>query len=637
MRLLLLFLLVFSTVLGRGQTQIGGIVNSYYKVTNVDHVKSILTIEKTEASDPDLQRGDRVLIIQMKGASLGNITNSTSGNVSDSKYGGAGNYEVATVCSANNGTVALVHKLLRTYDFANGKVQVVKIPQYESAIVTSLLQPKEWNGETGGVLALRVADNLELKAGISANGKGFRGGAYVYNNGSCAFTPDNYYDPTPIEFREGGQTKTLQPGANKGESVVDLPLASQGGREAVGSGGGGGNNHNNGGGGGSNLTKGGIGGGNTSNPLLGACFGEYPGRGAYGLSNKGGERIFLGGGGGAGHGNNPLPGQTGGGNGGGIIFIEAGVLVNNSGAPISSNGEAGASTRGDGASGGGGGGTIILSVGAYSGTFNIDAKGGKGGTEDEIENSNGRCFGEGGGGGGGVLYIRGKDAPAGTISLAGGERGDKLNSDCPNSSRSLGGEAGIKITDYNYSRSMELSDGCPEGAPMPVVLKSFKVSGTGAQALATWEVANPEDAAHYILQRKGASGDWRDVQTIAAEEHATAYRKGDGPLAAGSYFYRLKIVEKDHSVTYSIVQPVTVKAEDRNRLVIYPNPATSEITIVAPVQEEWLNIYDMKSRLVYRKKVAPGNSVISQDISFLSEGVYMLQVGKLTARFVVFK
>ena len=153
-----------------------------------------------------------------------------------------------------------------------------------------------------------------------------------------------------------------------------------------------------------------------------------------------------------------------------------------------------------------------------------------------------------------------------------------------------------------------------------------------------WKVENPEDGLEYILQRRDGNNSWRSVQAIPAEDRTTLYQKSDGPLATGIYLYRLKIVEKDRSVAYSPVQQVTIKAEDINRLLIHPNPATSEITIVTPVQgEEWLNIYDMKSRLVYRKRVAPSNSVIKQDISFLSEGVYMIQVGKFTARFVVFK
>lgn len=109
-------------------------------------------------------------------------------------------------------------------------------------------------------------------------------------------------------------------------------------------------------------------------------------------------------------------------------------------------------------------------------------------------------------------------------------------------------------------------------------------------------------------------------------------------MIIGIYLYRLKILEKDRSVSYSTILQITIKAEDINRLTIHPNPATSEITIVTPVQnEEWLNIFDMKSRLVHRRKVAPNSAQIKQDISFLAEGVYMIQIGKYTARFVVFK
>ena len=55
------------------------------------------------------------------------------------------------------------------------------------------------------------------------------------------------------------------------------------------------------------------------------------------------------------------------------------------------------------------------------------------------------------------------------------------------------------------------------------------------------------------------------------------------------------------------------------------------------MKDDELHIYDMNSKLVYRKKITSTDALIKQDISFLAEGVYMVQVGKLTARFVVFK
>jgi hypothetical protein len=166
----------------------------------------------------------------------------------------------------------------------------------------------------------------------------------------------------------------------------------------------------------------------------------------------------------------------------------------------------------------------------------------------------------------------------------------------------------------------------------------FTVTHRANLATAEWKVEFPEDAAKYILQRRTANDNWQDAYEIPAEERTAVYKKLDGNLAAGIYLYRLKIVEKNGFVAYSPVQQITIKAEDINRLLIHPNPATNEITIVSPTQkDEWLNIYDMNSKLVYRKKITSTDALIKQDISFLAEGVYMVQVGKLTARFVVFK
>jgi hypothetical protein len=278
-----------------------------------------------------------------------------------------------------------------------------------------------------------------------------------------------------------------------------------------------------------------------------------------------------------------------------------------------------------------------MNVGGYRDAINIQATGGKGGDFDN-EGISGNCYAEGGGGSGGVIYFKGTALSNG-VSVVGGLKGIRNSlAGCGSVTWGEDGDPGKTLGGYSYTLEGAISDNCPDASSLPVKLLYFKATHKGPYVATEWNVENPEDGLEYVLQRREGNNSWKSIQTIPADERTTLYQKGDGPLATGIYLYRLKIVEKDRSVAYSPVQQVTIKAEDINRLLIHPNPATSAITIVTPVQnEEWLNIYDMKSRLVYRKWVAPSNSVIRQDISFLSEGVYMIQVGKLTARFVVFK
>jgi hypothetical protein len=634
MRLVLLGLFTFLYFLASGQ--ISGVVNTYHKVTDISN-SEVITLDNVNG----LEQFDKVLIIQMKGASVKtNTTDESYGSILG--LGNAGTYEVATICDVDeaNNTVTLVHKLITpaSYTPSNGKVQMVKIARYETETVNGTLLAGDWNNTTGtgGVLAI-MANELILNAPISADGKGFKGGRFELTSGSFCrdnYFPDYNYDPTPSTYNF--IYSNMQLGASKGESIIDPILSHQGGKGAMATGGGGGNNHNTAGGGGSNIGTGGMGGNNTTKNSSNqpVCVSDHPGIGGYALSFDA-KRLFMGGGGGAGHGNNTVETGSGGGHGGGIVFIIAGTLISN-GYSISASGGSGLQSLGDGASGGGGGGSIILNVGNFLDAPVVSANGGKGGAVDN-ENIAKRCYGEGGGGGGGAIYFSG--ARQGITSVSGGAKGDRILSDlyCTQSNMARDGSVGGIFDNYTYREASGVST-CPGWSSLPVNLLYFKATNKGAQVTTEWKVGNPEDAYQYVLQRRATNTGWQNVHTIAAESNTTQFKKEDGPLAAGIYFYRLKIVEKNRDIVYSPVQQITIKSEDANRLVIYPNPSSQVLNIILPSKkDDELHIYDMNSKLVYRKKITSTDALIKQDISFLAEGVYMVQVGKLTARFVVFK
>ncbi len=406
-------------------TSISGVVNSYYKVIDIIPAKACVRV--TNATG--LNYNDKVMLIQMKGAGI-NTSNSNSSSFGDTtSLNDAGNYEIATVCHVDGDSVFMVFMFINSYTVA-GKVQLVKIPEYYSANVTDTLKAAPWNNSngTGGVLAIHVEEDLILNAPVYVDSTGFKGGAYQLSDGTCS----NISPATAYAYN--ASTLNPQNGGFKGEGVSDVMASQSGGRGAPANGGGGGNNHNNGGGGGANLSLGGDGGGNSSST---GCQTSIPGKGGKALGSYAGTKIYLGGGGGAGHVNNGLANAYGGGNGGGLIFIQTKNLVGNN-KKISANGQTGGRSAGDGASGGGAAGTIIINALNYTGLLTVEAKGGQGGTEDNGV-INGRCYGSGGGGSGGAIYFSGA-VPAVTVSTAGGLAGPETrrSATCNPSIPSLG-------------------------------------------------------------------------------------------------------------------------------------------------------------------------------------------------------
>lgn len=425
-RVILISFFFFLTVAGYAQTQISGVINHYAKVTSVDG-SDLVTIDNTTNFKP----GDTILIVQMKGADFHKDSHIYTGMLT------TGRYEFIAIQSITFNQVKFRSNFINNYN-ANQAVQLVRVPYYKYAKITSTLSCNAWNGQTGGILALMAEDSIEFSADIDVSAKGFRGGNATSGSSIC------YQFPTQENYLIGASDSA----GLKGEGIVDTFYPYKRGRAPSGTGGGGGNGLGSGGGGGAGFGAGGQGG--FASSLYCSPITDLYGLGGYSDGNYFGkgkdddpdyrDRIFMGGGGGAGKGINPGDAINGG-NGGGIVFILAPHIKTNS-YFIKANGESiiPIATNNASGSGGGGGGSIILSTDKLSGPLNIDAVGGSGG------NTGAYCSGQGGGGGGGFLWLSSETIPSGTIQVNGGQTGKSALFPCTSSSTNgTSGGTGYKL------------------------------------------------------------------------------------------------------------------------------------------------------------------------------------------------
>ena len=396
-----------------GNASISGIINTYAPVTAIG--SNTITIGSTSGASTPFAVGNKVLVIQMKGASYTTTNDVNHGSLIN--IGNAGNFEFGRITEIVGNTITLQFNLVNTYDI-QGVVQLVRIPEYNNVTVSGVVSPLDWNGTVGGVVAFDAAGTVTLNANVSAQGNGFRGGA----------RSTNFFDGCP------GVTGFVYPSPSglsgeKGESIalpqVILGVNQNSGRGRIVNGGGGGNDTNTGGGGGSNGGAGGSGGTDfCNNPNIG---------GVAGLSmatQLNANRLFLGGAGGGGHQNDGN--ATAGADGGGIIILKANSIVPN-GFTINANGSNAANAGNDGGGGGGAGGAILLEVNTISAALSISANGGNGGNCSA-------SHGPGAGGSGGYIWHSGSSLPANlTTNVIGGTAG----TDGVTSRGSTAGSAGL--------------------------------------------------------------------------------------------------------------------------------------------------------------------------------------------------
>lgn len=613
---ILLFIGCFTIGKSHAQTNISGVVNSYYQVVEVIPAKACVRLNTVSG----LASSNRILLVQMKGASFLTTNSTAFGDTTSTNE--AGYYEAGAICAIRGDSVFLFHNLLHNYTPA-GKVQLVKFAEYTSAVVTDTLKAGAWNNTTGtgGVVALFADLDITLNAPISADGAGFSGGQLVVSNNTCfiALPSTNYAYP--------GGNSTPQNGAYKGEGIADIAAAQNGGRGPLINGGGGGNNHNNSGGGGANLTAGGTGGGNSSTT---GCTATLRGLGGKPLKNWNGEKIYFGGGGGAGHNNNGLL-LNGGGDGGGIVFIWANSITGNN-KTISANGEAGGNSQSDGAGGGGAGGTIVLAVNNFNGPLTVEANGGKGGDSDDGINI-GRCYGGGGGGSGGAVYFS-STLPAVTITVTGGVAGNETNRDasCAVAQPAAAGTDGQIFVNYTFSRSSATAGYC--AILLPSKLVSFTSTLYQGDVLLKWNMLNPELVQSFVVEKSSNTINWTALVHLDAAMDREVYQTTDNKLISGINYYRLRITEKSGFVYYSNVTQVTVSSL-RNSFTFWPNPASRTITVVRKNNgSPLLKVSDMQGRLLLQQTMSERREEVQLPV--LASGIYLLemegQVQKLVIR-----
>ncbi|MHA4809776.1 T9SS type A sorting domain-containing protein [Flavitalea flava] len=629
---LLMVLLLCGCLKGSAQS-VQGIVNSYFTVTTVNTSANSLIVDNAAG----LTSGQRILLIQAKGASINSANASAFGDITN--INSAGNYEFNTVCNVINNEVWLKDQLANSYDPA-GQLQMVSVLNYQSVTLSGGISSSAWDPVSGkgGIVAIEAADTIYLNADIDVSGQGFKGGNLVnypvpqYNCDWFAAVT-NYYLPLPAS---GDYT-----GGKKGEGIAAYILNEEYGRGKLANGGGGGNNANTGGAGGGHYGAGGAGGERTGESTF-SCHGADPGIGGLSLATYGYttsvNRIFFGGGGGSGHENNGvgLPG----GNGGGIIILSASVVMGNGGrlmangvSPLNPANSDPTQAEGDGGGGGGAGGTVIINAAVVTGLITAQANGARGSDASNLVND---CTGPGGGGGGGVIWAAGSVFPAAvSASINGGPNGvvssGSSKTSCVGQPNGAGpGQTGSRQASY---------------APPPVTAQVCIVLASSALKYFTGRLQNQEVLLSWALYQSGITGDIRSytiersvdqvnftaLATLPDQPGVESFRYSDQTVLAGTVLYRLEWTDRQGSHFFSPIVALT-----RNDIVflsvrLHPNPARDLLGVDMFSQcgtQAVLRICNVQGQLLFSRSVSlhTGANSFTLPVQSLASGIYFLVI-----------
>jgi hypothetical protein len=161
---------------------------------------------------------------------------------------------------------------------------------------------------------------------------------------------------------------------------------------------------------------------------------------------------------------------------------------------------------------------------------------------------------------------------------------------------------------------------------LPLTLTSFTTTLQQNNVLLNWHTANEVNVSHFNIQRSSNGKEFITIGKVNAGS-VSGYSFLDSKLPntnEPTLYYRLEIVDKDGSKTYSEIKRVTLNEKQETRKVlIYPNPANSIVTIECSNAKELL-IIDYLGRTIYKSMVNSQWSIVNT--KQFAKGMYLVKV-----------
>lgn len=170
---------------------------------------------------------------------------------------------------------------------------------------------------------------------------------------------------------------------------------------------------------------------------------------------------------------------------------------------------------------------------------------------------------------------------------------------------------------------------------LPVQMVSFTGQADGHAISLNWKTASEINTDKFTVYRSVDGKNFEQLTELNAAGNSSqvlnyVYRDNTLPLNTPLVYYKLKLTDKDGTISYDNVVDVKLKSLAEG-VVLYPNPVSSILNISYPVAKALqavLRIIDMSGKTVYSStySFAVGINQLSIDVSALPKGVYLIRV-----------
>lgn len=127
---------------------------------------------------------------------------------------------------------------------------------------------------------------------------------------------------------------------------------------------------------------------------------------------------------------------------------------------------------------------------------------------------------------------------------------------------------------------------CTDPAPvttsiiLPVTFGHFDLSKNEKSIVVEWSTLTETNNEKFVIQRAEENGEFKNIGELEGAVNSLTenyYRFTDNNISSGMHYYRIQQIDLDGQFSFSDVKMVNVKTS--SDLLVYPNPATENITI----------------------------------------------------------
>jgi pectin methylesterase-like acyl-CoA thioesterase len=159
---------------------------------------------------------------------------------------------------------------------------------------------------------------------------------------------------------------------------------------------------------------------------------------------------------------------------------------------------------------------------------------------------------------------------------------------------------------------------------VPVTILSFNAANETNQVKLAWTTSNEINTSHFTIEKSNDGTTFNQLGQV--NTGSNNYNFIDASPVKNINYYRLKIVDKDGSFTYS--KTITINNKLKGSINIYPNPATNDLTVthLAAKPNSTITITGVDGKQLLSQKLVSGTTQSNIDISKLNNGVYILTI-----------